>query len=256
MTPLMLLHGFAGSPDSFDELIALARAGGLRGPTLSEPLWGHRRKAETSGHNFVREVDRLAELFRKAGGTGGCLLGYSLGARLALGILTRHPGLASRAILIGGNPGLSSSIGRTERNSADDVWISLLETKGLEAFVDSWERQPIFASQRRGDPARWERQRAVRLSHNAKGLAQAMRALGLSKMPDTFAELPHLRLPILLVTGAEDPKFLALARAMQNALPRARLVEIERSGHNPIFDRPEEIAELVVKELTSEPNQP
>ncbi len=253
MMPLMLLHGFAGSPDSFDEVLALARARGLNAPMLSEPLWGHRGHLEPAGHSFDREVDRLAELFHERGGAGGCLIGYSLGARLALGILTRHPDLASRAILIGANPGLASSVGRTERNSADEVWTVLLETTGIEAFVDAWESQPIFASQRLKDPARWQRQRAIRLSHPPRALSAAMRALGLARMPDTSVLLPRLRAPILLVTGAEDPKFLALARAMQSALPRARLVTIERSGHNPLFDQPEQMAALLVEELGDEP---
>jgi len=253
MTPLMLLHGFAGSPDSFEEVLQLARARGLSIPILSEPLYGHRGSEEEPGHSFNKEVDRLAEVFRQRGGAGGCLLGYSLGARLALGILIRHPDLASRAILIGANPGLASSIGRTERNSSDDAWIILLETKGIEAFVDAWESQPIFASQRLKDPARWQRQRTIRLSHPPRALAAAMRALGLARMPDTSAHLPRLRTPVLLVTGAEDPKFLALARSMQAALPKARLVAMERSGHNPIFDQPEQVAALLLEELGDEP---
>jgi pimeloyl-ACP methyl ester carboxylesterase len=57
----------------------------------------------------------------------------------------------------------------------------------------------------------------------------------------------------LLVTGDEDPKFLALARSMQSALPRARLVSMERCGHNPIFDQPEQVAALLVEELGDEP---
>ncbi len=253
MKPLMLLHGFGGSPASFDEVIELARARGLRTPILNEQLWGHRGKLEASGHTFNREVDRLAELFRQQGGEGGCLCGYSLGARLALGILIKHPDLASYAILIGANPGLASSVGRTERNSADEAWTILLETKGIEAFVDAWEAQPIFASQRLKDPARWRRQREIRLSHPPRALAAAMRVLGLAHMPDTSKHLPRLRTPTLLVTGAEDPRFLALARAMQSALPRARLVTIERSGHNPIFDQPEQIAALLVEEMAEEP---
>jgi 2-succinyl-6-hydroxy-2,4-cyclohexadiene-1-carboxylate synthase len=253
MTPLMLLHGFGGSPASFDEVLDLARARGLNAPILGERLWGHRGQLESPGHTFEREVDRLADLFRKRDGAGGILIGYSLGARLALGILTRHPDLASRAILIGANPGLASSVGRTERNSADDAWIILLETKGIEAFVDAWESQPIFASQRLKDPARWLRQRAIRLSHPPAALAAAMRVLGLARMPDTSELLPRLRTPILLVTGAEDPRFLALARSMQSALPRARLATIERSGHNPLFDQPEQMAALLAEELGEEP---
>jgi 2-succinyl-6-hydroxy-2,4-cyclohexadiene-1-carboxylate synthase len=253
MTPLMLLHGFAGNTQSFDEVLQLARASGLQTPILSEPIFGHRGQEEASGHSFNKEVDRLAGLFLRKGGSGGVLLGYSLGARLALGILTRHPDLASRAILIGANPGLSSSLGRTERNSADDAWIILLETKGIEAFVDAWESQPIFASQRLKDPARWQRQRAIRLAHPPRALAAAMRTLGLARMPNASDLLPRLRAPILLITGAEDPKFLALARSMQSALPRARLIAMERSGHNPIFDQPEQVAALLVEELGDEP---
>ncbi len=66
MTPLMLLHGFGGSPASFDEVLDLARARGLTAPILAEHLWGHRGYPEAPGHTFEREVDRLADLFTGA----------------------------------------------------------------------------------------------------------------------------------------------------------------------------------------------
>lgn len=224
------LHGFTGSPASFAEL-----APGEPAPALL----GH--GAPVAAATFDDEVDRVAALVAP----GAHLIGYSMGARVALGVLARHPGRVARATLIGCHPGLADPRARRERAGDDARWIALLSRSGVEAFVDAWDERPLWATQRAVAPRALARQRAIRLSHTADGLAAALRVLGLAAMPDCAPALPGIDVPVLLVTGALDGKFTAVARDLARALPRAEHAVIDGCGHNPILERPDELRRLI-----------
>jgi pimeloyl-ACP methyl ester carboxylesterase len=49
--------------------------------------------------------------------------------------------------------------------------------------------------------------------------------------PTYWDRLPELQLPTLLVTGAQDAKFCALAKRMSALIPRARHVTLPGAGH-------------------------
>jgi 2-succinyl-6-hydroxy-2,4-cyclohexadiene-1-carboxylate synthase len=64
-------------------------------------------------------------------------------------------------------------------------------------------------------------------------------------VPSCWGELSKLTAPTLLVTGAEDAKFDAIAAAMQSRLPRARRAVIAGAGHAPHLERPAACAAAV-----------
>jgi 2-succinyl-6-hydroxy-2,4-cyclohexadiene-1-carboxylate synthase len=147
------------------------------------------------------------------------LAGYSLGARLALGIAVRHPERVSRLTLVGAHPGLASDTERDERRRSDQRWIELLETCGIDAFVDAWSAQPLFASERRLPEALRSARRKERLGHDPKELARSLRITGLAEMPNFRPRLGEIRAPVTLMTGELDAKFSALAEEVSNLLP-------------------------------------
>ena len=81
----------------------------------------------------------------------------------------------------------------------------------MSAFLSEWESLPLLASQASLPETAREAQRRVRSSHDASGLAHALRALGTGRMPNYFPKLGELKLPVLLVVGEKDPKFTAIA---------------------------------------------
>jgi 2-succinyl-6-hydroxy-2,4-cyclohexadiene-1-carboxylate synthase len=248
----VFLHGFAGSPRSFAPIIeklSLGRA------VFAPALVGHDRSQAShvppeepaTANPLEHEVDSLAGQIREHVGLGVHVVGYSLGARLALGLCVRHPDLVGRATWIGVNAGLETDREICERHATDAKWCELLETGGIETFVAAWETQPLFETQKRLAASVLERQRRERLSHSASGLAHALRRVGLAEMPNYWPALARLTPPVQLIVGELDAKFKTLAERAACELPRASLHVIPNAGHNVVLEAP-----LAVLECLSE----
>lgn len=248
MSGLVLLHGFTGSPASFDGLVRrLSRRRRLR---LHRPaLLGHGAEAPASVVRFEQEVDRLARGVVRAGLSGSHLCGYSLGARVALGLLARHGHLFSGATLVGVHPGLDGARERATRIGSDERWCELLTRRGLRAFLDAWQAQPLFASQRDLPAAEVAAQRRVRSSHTADGLARALRVLGLGQMPCYRGAFAIDRGRVRLVVGERDEKFVRLARDIQRRAPRVQVDPIAGAGHNILLEAPDPLARILLDQL-------
>lgn len=234
----VLLHGYTGSPASWDEVRAsLAEARRVLCPAIV----GH--AADTSpALDFVTEVDRLARAIEAAGCANSHLCGYSLGARLALGLLVRHPHLFARATLVGANPGLPEhGPDRAERVAADERWAVLAESRGSTHFGEQWSAQPLFASQRALRPEAAAKQDAVRAGHDGAALAAAMRALSLGRMPDWRTFLGSIKVPVRLMAGGLDQKFVRLAYQMAGQIPDSSVTIVPDVGHNILLECPSAI---------------
>lgn len=245
--PLVLIHGFTGAPSSWAEVVQH-----LPLPTrhFAPAALGHDGTPGPAGiETFADEVDRLAAGIRERDLTDSHVVGYSMGGRLALGLLVRHPGLFGAATLIGTSPGLADAAERAARAKRDADWARLLETEGVPTFVAAWEAQPLFRSQASLPAAAAERQRRVRLSHDPHGLARSLRVIGLAAMPDYGPSLDGIDVPVRLVTGERDAKFRDLAVRMAERLPAAALVTVEDAGHNIVIERPAAVARLLHEEF-------
>jgi 2-succinyl-6-hydroxy-2,4-cyclohexadiene-1-carboxylate synthase len=242
----VFLHGFMGSIRSFDAVAARLPAG-ARAEAL--PLYGHGCRL-AGCHDFAGEADRLAESIA-ARAEPVHLVGYSLGGRLALAILVRHPALhrggpLRRATLIGAHPGYGTEAARQRRRVHDDHLAAELDRLGVGAFLERWRAQPLFAGQ--SDRVSGDRLAADtrdRLKHRPEELAAALRALSLGRMPPYRGALAELELPVAVVAGELDRKFLKLARAMAAKLPWSTLQVIPRCGHNVPLEAPEKLAAIL-----------
>lgn len=244
MTPLVLLHGFTGSPDSWDEVVGRLPAGVH---VVRPVVGGHDGTPAPS--SFEAEVDRLAEAIA-AEARGAHLCGYSLGGRLAIGLLARHASSFSGATIVSANPGLASDADRAPRAEQDEKWAKMIEGD-LASFVDRWEAQPLFATQTAIPKERFAAQRERRLRQDARGLAGAMRALSLAGMPYYAPDLARVDLPIALVTGARDAKFTDIAARLVTTLRRGTHVVVPAAGHNVVLEQPGAIAEILAHAIAS-----
>jgi 2-succinyl-6-hydroxy-2,4-cyclohexadiene-1-carboxylate synthase len=179
----------------------------------------------------------------------GCrgLVGYSLGARVALGMLARHPSRFTAAVLVGVDPGLPEGPAKAVRRAQDEAHARVLETEGVEAFVRAWEALPLWETQRALPEAVRLRRRAERLGHTPRGLAWSLRVLGLGAMPDRRAYLRAAGVPVTLVTGARDEKFTRLAREYTRGIVTHTMVQ--DAGHDVALEAPEALAAIVREAL-------
>lgn len=231
----VLLHGFAGAPEAWDAVLDAAPS--LRA-ALRPTLVGHGPHPRVVPDTFEAVVDELAESIAANGATPVHLVGYSLGARLAIGLLVRRVALVRRATLIGPHPGLQDPAERARRQRDDGEWARCLREQGLDAFVDLWQAQPVLKpavttpSERINEQWRWRR------AHEAESLARAIEVMSLGRMPDYWPRLDAIDAPVTVVVGADDDKFRRVADRMVPRLMRGRLAVAPHSGHNPLLDNP------------------
>jgi pimeloyl-ACP methyl ester carboxylesterase len=124
------------------------------------------------------------------------------------------------------------------RRQADDALAKEILAEGITAFVERWEAQPLFASRRTLEEDVLRRQRALQLRNDPGSLAASLAGIGTGALPSLWDELERIETPTLLIVGALDPKFVAVAERMAADLPRAELVIVPNAGHRVHLERP------------------
>lgn len=244
--PLVLLHGFTGRAAGWGKHLDRLAASGLR--VLAIDLHGHGLSdAPDNPERYAIEhcqQDILAALKKLDVGMGeAILLGYSMGGRIAL--YTAFSGFFRALILESASPGIADRIEREQRRLADESLAERIERDGVQAFVDYWERLPLFASQNNLPIEIRKALRGQRLQNRAHGLANSLRSVGTGAQPALHARLPTLHIPVLLIAGELDRKFSAIARSMAQALPHARLHIVPGAGHAVHLEQPEVFDRIV-----------
>lgn len=241
----VLLHGFAGGPASWQRVVR-GFASGWEAHALE--LAGHGATPIGAVRGFEDEVDRLAARI-DAIAAPRLLVGYSLGGRLALGLLAHAASSFAGALLIGAHGGLSEGpeglAEREARRASDGAWAARIERDGVVEFERAWSALPLFASQARLPESVLGAQREQRRAHRAPDLAAAMRALSLSGMPDYSVRLAAVEVPVLLMAGALDGKFREQAERLAHGLRRGRCVVVEGAGHNVPLEDPEAVVRAI-----------
>ena len=231
----VLLHGFTGSSSSWGQLVdGLSGAGQ---PPVLVDLPGHGRNAGVSDSAHFT-IDAMLDVIAGAGDWPEALVGYSMGGRLALHFALAYPRRVTKLVLESASPGLTDEAERATRRDRDEALASSIERDGIEAFVDEWERMPLFETQGRLSEETLHAQRLRRLRNDPASLAAALRGLGTAALPGLWDRLGELDMPVLLVVGALDEKFVEIGYRMEERLPHADLVVVPDSGHAVHLERP------------------
>jgi 2-succinyl-6-hydroxy-2,4-cyclohexadiene-1-carboxylate synthase len=247
--PLVLVHGFTGSAAGWGNHLDSFASWGLR--VIALDMLGHGKSdapgdpARYSMEHCQRDIlAALEELDVRKG--EAILLGYSMGGRIAL--YTAFSGFFRALILESASPGLADPNEREQRRMSDEALAASIEREGIAAFVERWERLPLFASQARLPQEVREKLHTQRLRNSARGLAQSLRGVGTGVQPALHARLPTLHIPVLLIAGELDTKFCAIARQMAQALPQAQLCIVPNAGHTVHLEQPE-VFDTIVKDF-------
>ena len=226
---LVLLHGFMGSSWDWEPLIA----------ELKNDI--HCVAVDLPGHGMSRDVDlpsfgyeemglAVMETLRKARLDRPHLLGYSMGGRLALYLASRYPDRFSSLTLESTSPGLDDEHQRQRRLAVDEAHARCIEEESLEAWLNRWYRQVLFADLAR-DPEFLGMVLRKRAENDPQLVARMIREMSPGLQPTLWPRLSALPLPVLLVLGGLDVKYQERAARMADAFPNATLARVDAAGH-------------------------
>jgi 2-succinyl-6-hydroxy-2,4-cyclohexadiene-1-carboxylate synthase len=242
---VLLLHGFTGRGTSWGtHARALAKA--FRVIVVDLPGHGRSGYADPLRMTVERTADDLAAILARLDAAPAHVMGYSLGARIALRLVVSHPAAVARVVLESPSAGVADPDERAVRRATDDALAAGIERDGIGAFVTAWERSPVFATQAALAPAVLTRQRAIRLSNDPRGLAASLRGAGQGAMEPLHDRLPGIEAPTLVIGGALDSVGRPRAELVADRIPGARLELLAGVGHTPHLERPPAFRRLVL----------
>lgn len=187
-------------------------------------------------------VDGARLLADAAGPEPATWVGYSMGGRWCLHVALDHPSVVAGLVLLGATAGIEDPREREARRARDRATAARLAEVGLDAFLDAWLAQPLFARLPTDRAAVEDRRR-----NTVAGLCSSLELAGTGAQAPLWDRLGELPGPVLAMAGAEDERFAALAARMARAIGTdvAEVALVPEAGHAAHLEQPEAFLALV-----------
>ena len=226
--PLLLTHGYSSTSQMWrDQIEALSEHHKL-------VLWdmrGHGRSdypGDASAYSEALTVADIAALLDEVGATSAIVGGLSLGGYMSLAFYRAHPERVSALLIIDTGPGF-------KKDDARETWNQRAHDTG-----DRFEREALAVLKSAS------RERATVSHRDASGLARAARGMLTQRDARVIELLPNIKVPALVVVGADDAPFLAASDYMAAKIPGAKKAVIPAAGHAVNIDQPQAFIEAVL----------
>jgi pimeloyl-ACP methyl ester carboxylesterase len=230
--PLLLTHGYSSASKMWQgQIAALSKQHKL-------VLWdmrGHGQSdypADQAAYSEALTVADMAALLDAVGANTAIVGGLSLGGYMSLAFYRAHPDRVRALLIIDTGPGF-------KKDDAREVWNRrALDTgdrfdRGLEVLKSA------------------SRERSSVTHRDASGLARAARGMLTQRDARVIENLPNVKVPSLIVVGADDTPFLAASDYMAAKIPGASKVVIPAAGHAVNIDQPQAFIDAVLPFLDS-----
>lgn len=233
--PLLLTHGYSSTSAMWHgQIDALAKDHTLI-------LWDMRGHGQSdypddpAAYSEDLTVDDMAAILDAVGARRAIIGGLSLGGYMSLAFARAHPDRVRALLIIDTGPGFKKDDARAAWNARALATADRLDREGLEMLKSS------------------TRERATASHRNASGLAHAARGMLTQRDARVIELLPDIRVPALIVVGADDTPFLAASDYMAEKIPGAQKVVIPAAGHAVNIDQPEAFVDVVLPFLKNLP---
>lgn len=234
---LLFIHGMCGHAEVWKGQVDRL---GDRFRCVTYDRRGHTRSSRgDEPESVVTHAADAAALIEALGLNRPVVVGSSGGARIAVELARTRPELLAGAVF--SEPpifGLDPAAGEALLTEIAAVVRPAAEAGGPRAAVDAFF--PVVC------PGLWSQ-----LEEPAKDRYRDNGPMMLAELtgppyPLTTADVADITLPCLVLAGTiSHPALRAIATALARALPDARFVEIDSSGHVTYAERPDEFAQAV-----------
>ncbi len=141
-----------------------------------------------------------------------------------MGVALADPVRIRGLCLVSGNPGLPPD--QCAKRFDHDRGVALrIESQAWPEFLRDWYQQDVFASVDQQARATWIRQKAAL---DRPYQANLLRCYSIANQPNYWPQLNGLPFPTLVIVGERDPKYMAIAQAIQQC---AREYKFRSSPH-------------------------
>jgi 2-succinyl-6-hydroxy-2,4-cyclohexadiene-1-carboxylate synthase len=223
---LVLVPGFTQTAASWDSVLAQLAAD-FEAVAVDVP----------TGLGFVETASAIGERHGRA-----VYVGYSMGGRLCLRLALDRPDLVRGLVLLSASPGIADDAERQARREADEKLAREIKRDGVDAFLDRWLHQPLFATL----PADAAGLDARRAGNTVATLTHALRALGPGTQEPLWDRLGDLEPPFVPAAGVLDEKYVGIAFEMAARVgPDIHPVLIGGAGHAAHLENPDAVAALL-----------
>ncbi|MFT4116796.1 alpha/beta fold hydrolase [Bradyrhizobium sp.] len=233
--PLLLTHGYSStSAMCHGQVDALARDHKLI-------LWDMRGHGQSdypddpAAYSEALTVGDMAAILDAVGAERAIIGGLSLGGYMSLAFYRASPQRARALLIIDTGPGFKKDDAREAWNARARATADRLDQEGLDVLKSA------------------TRERAAARHRNAEGLALAARGMLTQRDARVIELLPDIKVPSLIVVGADDTPFLAASDYMAAKIPGAQKVVIPDAGHAVNIDQPQAFVDAVVPFLKNLP---
>src|SRR6202046_5591192 len=233
--PLLLTHGYSSTSEMWNgQVEALSKHHKL-------VLWdmrGHGRSdypSDPAAYSEALPVADMAALLDAVGASRAIVGGLSLGGYMSLAFYRAHPERVSALLIIDTGPGF-------KKDDARETWNKRAHDTG-----DRFEREGLAVLKSAS------RERATVNHRDASGLARAARGMLTQRDARVIELLPNIKVPSLVVVGADDAPFLAASDYMAAKIPGAEKAVIPGAGHVVNIDHTQAVIEAVVPFLNRLP---
>lgn len=153
---------------------------------------------------------------------GDTLLGYSMGARLALQLMQKYP--VAKAVLV--SAGLTFL--EPGRQELDETWASRFESEPWDLVTEAWNAQGVFGG--RANPLT-----RIEADFDRPKLAAALRDWSPALLPTA---VNGIEVPTLWIAGEHDKKYVDAASRAAGKLKNAQLWICPNAAHRVPWEQP------------------
>jgi pimeloyl-ACP methyl ester carboxylesterase len=218
---LILTHGYSATGEMWAGQIApLAK----HFKVVTWDMRGHGRSdypQDPAAYSEAATVADMAALLDAVGAKDAVVGGLSLGGYMSLAFHATHPERTRALLIIDTGPGYKN-------DQARDGW--------NESAIRRAER---FEADGLPDPAKVGAEVRLARHRDATGLARAARGMLTQKNARVIESLPAIKVPAIVIVGADDTPFLAASDYMAAKIPGAKKAVIAGAGHSANIDQPE-----------------
>ena len=233
--PLILTHGYSSTSAMWQgQIEALAK----RHRLILWDMRGHGQSDypdDPSAYSEALTVGDIAALLDEVGAAKAIVGGLSLGGYMSLAFYRAHPERVSALLIIDTGPGFKKDDAREAWNKRAHDTADRFEHHGLDVLKSA------------------SRERSSVSHRDARGLARAARGMLTQRDARVIELLPEIKVPSLVVVGADDTPFLAASDYMAAKIPGARKAVIPAAGHAVNIDQPQAFIDAVVPFLEALP---